>query len=102
VQGAGELLDALASKALKPEEIDEKNLPSELQKLSREELDARIAKAGKDRAALQKEIEEVSQKRADYIAKETKRLAAAGKGDSFDENVAQTIRKQAEKKGIHY
>jgi len=102
VQGAGELLDALASKALKLEEIDQKNLPSELQKLSRAELDARIAKAGKDRAALQKEIEEVSQKRSDYIAKETKRLAADGKGDSFDENVAQTIRKQAEKKGIHY
>ena len=102
VQGAGELLDALASETLTLEEVDQKNLPPELQKLSREELAARIAKAGKERAALQKEIEEVSQKRADFIAKETRRLAAAGKGDSFDENVAQTIRKQAEKKGIHY
>lgn len=102
VQGSGELLDALASKALKPEEIEAKNLPPEMQKLSRPELDARIAKAGKERAALQKEIEEISQKRSDYIAQETKRLVASGKGDSFDENVAQTIRKQAEKKGIHY
>jgi hypothetical protein len=55
-----------------------------------------------DRAALQKEIEQVSKKRSDYIAKEAKRSAAAGKGDSFDEKVAQTIRQQAEKKGIHY
>ena len=102
VQGAGELLDALASNELKREDVNQKNLPSELQKLSPEELDARIAKGGKDRAALQKEIEEVAEKRATYIADETKRLAAAGKGDGFDEKVAQTIRKQAEKKGIHY
>ena len=30
------------------------------------------------------------------------RLADAGKGDGFDEKVAQTIRQQAEKKGINY
>lgn len=83
----GELLDALASSSLKPEDIDQKNLPAELQKLSREELNARIANATKDRAALQKEIAEVSQQRADFIAKEAKRLAVTGKGDSFDENV---------------
>ncbi len=102
VQGGGELLDALASNALKREDIKPKDLPTELQKLSGEELDGRIAKAGKDRAALRKEIAEVAQKRDAYLAEETKRLAAAGKGDSFDANVAQTIRRQAEKKGIHY
>ncbi len=102
VQGAGELLDALARKDLKPEEIEQKNLPAELQKLSREELNARIEKAGKDRAALQKEIAEVAKERDAYIQTETKRLAAAGKGDGFDEKVAQTIRQQAEKKGINY
>ena len=102
VQGAGELLDALARNDLKPEDIQEKNLPADLQKLSREELTARIAKTGKERAALQKEIAEVAQERDAYIKAETKRLTAAGKGDGFDEKVAQTIREQAEKKGINY
>ena len=102
VQGSGELLDALARNDLKLEDIQEKNLPAELQKLSREELRGRIAKAEKDRAALQKEIAEVAKDREAFIQAETKRLAAAGKGDGFDEKVAQTIRKQAEKKGINY
>ena len=37
-----------------------------------------------------------------YVETENKRLAAAGKGDGFDEEVAETIRQQAERKGINY
>ncbi len=102
VQGAGELLDALAHNELKLESIDKKNLPAEFQKLSREEIEARIAKTQEERAAVQKEIDEVSKKRDAYIQAENKRLAAEGKGDSFDEKIAETIRKQAEEKGITY
>jgi len=51
---------------------------------------------------LQKDIEELTKKRDAYIQAENKRLSAAGKGDGFDEKVAQTIRQQAEKKGINY
>ncbi|HEX8077619.1 MAG TPA: hypothetical protein VF511_07375, partial [Chthoniobacterales bacterium] len=102
VQGRGELIDALTKNELKPDEIDQKKLPADMQKLTHDEVGMRIAKAREDRAALQKEIEQVSKDRAAYIAQETKRLAAAGKGDSFDETVAQTIRAQAEKKGMHY
>lgn len=101
VQGAGELIDALASGALKPAEIDQKNLPSDWQKLARKDVDARIAKAREERTALQKDIAQVSQKRDAFIAVESKRLAS-GKGDSFDEKVAETIRAQGEKKGLHY
>ena len=102
VQGAGELLDALAHNELNLESIDKKNLPAEFQKLSREEIEARIAKTQEERAAVQKEIDEVSKKRDAYIQAENKRLAAEGKGDSFDEKIAETIRKQAEEKGITY
>jgi len=102
VQGTGELLDALANNELKLESIDKKNLPSEFQKLTREEMEARIEKTREERATVQKEIDEVSKKRDAYIQNENKRLAAEGKGDSFDEKIAQTIRKQAEKKGIRY
>src|SRR5215211_3473442 len=86
VQGRGELVDALNDKKLKLEEIDQKQLPAELQKLDRNEL--------------QKQIVEVSKKREAFIQSENKRLAAEGKGDAFDQKVTDTLHAQAAKKGI--
>ena len=102
VQGRGELVDALNDKTVKLEEIDQKQLPAELQKLDRSELQKRIAKARDERADLQKQIVEVSKKREAYIQSENKRLAAEGKGDAFDQKVTETLHAQAAKKGISY
>ena len=102
VQGRGELVDALNDKTLKLEEIDQKQLPTELQKLDRNELQKRIAKTRDERADLQKQIVEVSKKREAYIQSENKRLAAEGKGDAFDQKVTETLHAQAAKKGISY
>ena len=102
VQGRGELVDALNEKTLKLEEIDQKQLPTELQKLDRNELQKRIAKTRDERAYLQKQIVEVSKKREAYIQSENKRLAAEGKGDAFDQKVTETLHAQAAKKGISY
>ena len=102
VQGRGELVDALNDKTLKLEEIDQKQLPTELQKLDRDELRKRIAKTRDERADLQKQIVEVSKKREAYIQSENKRLAAEGKGDAFDQKVTETLHAQAAKKGISY
>ncbi|HSU86077.1 MAG TPA: hypothetical protein VLI42_05035, partial [Chthoniobacterales bacterium] len=102
VQGAGELLDALAGNKLKVESIDQKQLPAEFQELSRVEMEKRIAKTRADRAEVQKEIDELTTKRASYLKAESKRLTAAGKTDSFDEKVAEAIRDEAAKKGIEY
>ena len=102
VQGRGELVDALNDKTVKLEEMDLKQLPAELQKLDSSELQKRIAKARDERADLQKQIVEVSKKRAAYIQSENKRLAAEGKGDAFDQKVTDTLHAQAAKKGISY
>src|SRR6476619_5088615 len=102
VQGRGELLDALASSEVKLESIDKKDLPAEFQKLTKEEIEARIAKTRGERDSLQKEVQELAKKRDAYIQAENKRLAKAGKGDGFDEKVAETIHQQAERKGISY
>jgi len=102
VQGAGELLDALTNNELKLESIDQKKLPSDLQNLSRVEMEKRVAKARADRSGLQKEIAELSKERDAYLQTENKRLAAEGKGDAFDSKVAETIHEQASKKGISY
>ncbi len=102
VQGRGELLDALASNEVKLESIDKKDLPAEFQKLTKQEIEARIAKTRGERDNLQKEVQELAKKRDAYIQAENKRLAEAGKGDGFDEKVAETIHQQAERKGISY
>src|SRR5438094_4952456 len=102
MQGRGELVDALNESKLKVEEIDQKQLPAELQKLDRDELQKRVAKAREERADLQKQIVELSKKREAYIQSENKRLAAEGKGDSFDQKVTETLHAQAAKKGISY
>jgi Mg-chelatase subunit ChlD len=102
VQGRGELVDALNDKTLKLDEIDQKQLPAELQKLDRNELQKRIAKVRDERADLQKQIVEVSKKREAFIQSENKRLAAEGKGDAFDQKVTETLHAQAAKKGISY
>ena len=102
VQGRGELVDALNDKTLKLDEIDQKQLPTELQKLDRSELQKHIAKTRDERADLQKQIVEVSKKRETYIQSENKRLAAEGKGDAFDQKVTETLHAQAAKKGISY
>jgi Mg-chelatase subunit ChlD len=102
MQGRGELVDALNDKTLKLDEIDQKQLPTELQKLDSDELQKRIAKARDERADLQKQIVEVSKKREAYIQSENKRLAAEGKGDAFDQKVTETLHAQAAKKGISY
>src|SRR5438874_7789817 len=102
VQGRGELLDALAGNEVKLESIDKKDLPAEFQKLTKDELESRIAKTRVKRDGLQQEIQELAKKRDAYIQAENKRLTEAGKGDGFDEKVAETIHQQAERKGISY
>ena len=47
-------------------------------------------------------VAQLAKKREAYIQAENKRLAEAGKGDGFDEKVAETIHHQAERKGINY
>jgi Mg-chelatase subunit ChlD len=102
MQGRGELVDALNDKTVKLEDVDQEQLPADLQKLDRSELQKRIAKARDERADLQKQIVEVSKKREAYIQSENKRLAAEGKGNAFDQKVTETLHAQAAKKGISY
>jgi Mg-chelatase subunit ChlD len=102
VQGRGELLDALANNAVKLADIDKKDLPKEFQKLTKQEMEARIAKTRAERDSLQKEIQDLAKKRDAYIQAEHKRQVEAGKGDGFDAKVAETIHQQAERKGVNY
>ena len=65
---------------------------------ARELEKAHRRKTRQDRAVVQKEIDELTKKRDAYLETENKRLAAAGKGDSFDEKVAQGGRANTKRK----
>ena len=102
VQGEGELLDAIAEKKITLDKVKKDELPEDLRKLSPDELKEHVAKKQKERAELQKRITELSKERDAYIGAERKKLAKAGKGDGFDEQVSKSLRGQAKKKGIRY
>jgi hypothetical protein len=102
VQGEGELLDSLSSGKAKLESLEKDQLPPELQQLDKDALKAEIGKKQKERAELQTRIQKLAQEREQYIGAERKRQAEQSKGDSFDEQVAASIRAQAARKGIEY
>jgi hypothetical protein len=102
VQGEGELIDAINEGRIDPEKLDRKQLPEDWQKLTDAEIRAKIDDLKKKRAALQREIAELARQRQEFIAAEQKRLAEEGRGDAFDEKVAETLREQAKRKGISY
>ena len=102
VQGEGELLDAIAEKKVTLDKVKKDELPAELRKLSPDELKAHVETMQKERAELQKRINELSKERDGYVAAERKKLAKTGKGDGFDEQVSKSLRAQAKKKGISY
>ena len=102
VQGEGELLDGLSSGKVKLESVKKDQLPPELQKLNGEELKAELGQKQKERTELQTRIQKLTREREDYLAAERKRQAEHSKGDSFDEQVAASIRAEAARKGIEY
>jgi hypothetical protein len=102
VQGEGELLDGLSSGKVKLESVKKDQLPPELQKLNREELNAELGQKQKERTELLARIQKLARERVDYLAAERKRQAEQSKSESFDEQVAASIRAEAARKGIEY
>jgi hypothetical protein len=102
VQGGGELLDSLSSGKAKLESLEKDQLPPELQQLDKDALKAELGKKQKERAELQARIQKLTQERNAYLVAERKRQAEQSKGDSFDEQVAASIRAEAARKGIEY
>jgi hypothetical protein len=102
VQGEGELLDSLNNGKVKLESVEKDQLPAELQQLDKEALKAELGKKQKERAELQARIQKLAQEREQFIGAERRRQAEQGKGDSFDEQVAASIRTEAARKGIEY
>jgi uncharacterized protein YegL len=102
VQGGGELLDALDRGEVDLATLPADVLPEELRGLSQAEREARVAATRKERKGLQEKLDKLLAARAEHVAAERRRLAADGKADAFDAEVAKTVREQAGRKGIDY
>ena len=102
ISGGGDLVDLLANKKMKLEDIEEKKLPEKVRKMKPKEREAYFATQIADRKKLQTELTGLLKKRSSFVIAKKAELKKAGKGDGFDEKVSGFIREQAAKKGFRY
>ena len=98
---ANDLLDDLKEGKIKLEDVKEDELPDELKKMKPEERKAHVEKLQKERDDLKKKALELDKKRLDFIAKKLAEDKGKAK-DGFDNQILETLRKQAEKVNIKY
>ncbi len=97
--GSKELLEDIATNKVKLESLDTKKLPKKMQKMSKKERRAYIAKMSKKRKELKAKILSLQEKRKAYIAKKVDKKSIKG---SFSYKIYNTIKKQAKKRNIIY
>jgi Mg-chelatase subunit ChlD len=96
-----DLLDAVKAKKVKLEDLKENELPREMQKMTPKERKEYLEKVEKRREELRKKALELDKRRSSFIEEKLSRDRKAGK-DGFDNQVLETLRKQAKKHGIDY
>lgn len=94
VQGRGDLVNDLLEKEVDLEKLKEEELPENMREMTADERKKYVADQAEKRTAANAKMMELVKKRDAYIAKENKRLAATGKGDSFDLKVVEVIKAQ--------
>lgn len=102
VQGRGELIGDLEAGTVRLEDLRDADLPAELRQVDAAQRQAIVAGKAARRQQLQTEVNDLLKQRQEYVAAETARLAAAGKGSAFDVQVNQMLREQAQRKGLSY
>jgi hypothetical protein len=95
IQGSGDLVADSAEGRVDMAKLKKDELPPEMQKMTPAQRTAYVADQQKKRDTLNAKLTDLARKRADYIEKEQKRLAAAGGGDSFDTKVVEIVTEQA-------
>jgi Mg-chelatase subunit ChlD len=98
---ANDLLDDLKEGKTKLEDVKEDQLPDDLKKMKPAERKAHIEKLQKDREELRKKALELDKKRLDFITKKLSEDKDKAK-DGFDNQILETLRKQAGKANIKY
>jgi len=102
---AYDLLDAIKANKVKLAELKDEELPEQMKKMNAKERQEYLDKLAKRRGELSQKALDLDKKRAAYIKEElAKKAKKEGKDarDSFDNQVLETLRKQAKKHNIDY
>ena len=94
-----DLVDASEDKAFELAEIDEKQLPAELQGKTLAEKESFIAEKAQEREQLKNEINELNSKRELYVQE---RMAESGEEEMLDKVMVKVIKAQAEAKKFEF
>ena len=88
-----DLVDALKNNKVKLEDVKEKDLPEEMQKMSTKERKAYVQAKEKERTEIQQKIQELNKQRKKYVADEMKKRQ--GKDDTLGSAIIKAVREQA-------
>ncbi len=94
-----DLVDAEDENAEVIEELEPTALPDTMQTMNVEERKKYVESKRKEREKIQKDIQDLSKKREEYVAKEKKKQGEQA-GNSLDDAMLKAIRKQATDKGF--
>jgi hypothetical protein len=97
--GDNELVDAVANGRVDLAAIPAKELPASLRELGKDEQAKVVKQKADERVRLNTEIADLGRQRSEYIAKDLKTRNSA---DSLDDRIYDTVKIQAEKKGLTY
>jgi len=96
-----DLVDAMKEKKVDPATLAPEQLPEPMRALKPEERAAYVEKAGKERAAIQQKIADLSKQREAFLTEARKQQAKTGE-KTLDEALVETTREQATKKGYAF
>jgi hypothetical protein len=96
-----DLVDASKEKDFKLESVKEDELPAELKAMSLDERKAYVEKKSTERADIQKQIQDLSAKRAAVVKEELAKKGLTGE-KAFDENVKKALIDEASQKGFAF
>ena len=100
---AYDLLDAVKSGKVDLKKVKKEELPEAMQKMNAKEQKEYLDKLDKRRAELNAKVLDLDKKRGEYIRKELAKKKDGKDGkDSFDNQVLESLRKQAKKFDIAY
>ncbi len=93
-----DLVDASKDDERVVEELEEDELPAELKPLNKKERKEYIQQKAKERAAIQKEIQDLKKKAEQHVAK-VRREQAGAESETLDNVMIETVRSQVKAKG---
>ena len=98
--GQNDLVDGIATGAVKLEELDEADLPAAMKPMAPAEQEAYVEELAQERSQLQRQMRELADDRDSYITKKVKE--DGGYKDSLDQKIYETVAEQAVVAGLEY